>query len=292
MPTGAAPPVQGAQPASLVPPGGGPLPAWPGGGSWPGGSSWPGACAHQPAQPAPAGFDPEMMGHFMQMMMDQMTGQLQLGPTSKPRGAGGKPDSATAKGRASAAAQESSCSPIPHRRRLRPHASDGSAGGGDGGRRREPDDDKKLSNKYKLLGMLWKHGEAAITPKPFRVSLCIACDSKKYQKVPLMLLQDEQVDLLCYNIGGIPPRYEGVGLWDDTERRDQIPFQADAQGFAPAVAGAARRHECLLRQSRHYRFEGRSGLGEVVTELAQCLHSYASRHSSRRGSTAAGQWRR
>ena len=224
MPTGAAPPVLGAQPASLVPPGGGPLPAWSGGGSWPGGSSWPGTSSHQPAQAAPAGFDPEMMGQFMQMMMGQMAGQQQQAPTSKPRGGGGKADSATSRGRASAAGQESSRSPSPHRRRLRTHASDGSANGGDGGRRREADDEKKLSNKYKFLGMLWKHGEMAITPKPFRVSLCMACDSEKFQKVPLMLLQDEQVDLLCYNIGGIPPDMKVSDF--GTTRREKSGTQA------------------------------------------------------------------
>ena len=63
------------------------------------------------------------------------------------------------------------------RRRLRAHKSDQSAG--DGGRKKEKDDAKRLSNKYKYLGKRWLHGDGVITPKDFRVSMIVGCDSDR-----------------------------------------------------------------------------------------------------------------
>ena len=88
------------------------------------------------------------------------------------------------------------------RRRLRAHKSDQS--NGDGGRRREKDDAKRLSNKYKFLGKEWAHGRDCITPKEFRVSMIVGCDSDRYEQLTLMLLSEEQVDLLIFCLGGIP----------------------------------------------------------------------------------------
>ena len=215
-------------------------------------TSWPGVAAPQPVAPATMpSFDPETMGQFMQLMQ-RMSGQPS-GQASDPRAAPqGRVETNPPRGRASPRHRETSRSPSPQRRRLNRNPSNGSAGG-DGGRRREPDDGKKLSNKYKFLGMLWRHGEDKITPKSFRVSLIIACDDERFQKVPLMLLQDEQVDLLIFVLGGIPPDMKVIDFGTSVRGEIRSLFR--------------RTHKALLRQTPS-RLDGMSASYDNLATVA------------------------
>ena len=74
----------------------------------------------------------------------------------------------------------------------------------DAGRMREPDDHKKISNKIKQLGQAWKPGVIS-TPFLFRVSLCVACDDQRFEGLRLSMLSEEQIDLLVFVLGQLPP---------------------------------------------------------------------------------------
>ena len=80
---------------------------------------------------------------------------------------------------------------------------------GDGGRLLYVDDGKKLSNKYKQLGAAWitdpEMKPIECTPIAFRRSLVVSCDSERFDKLRIALLEEEAVDLLLYCITHIPP---------------------------------------------------------------------------------------
>ena len=133
---------------------------------------------------------------------------MQVVPAPAAKAAAGRGSPSKGQHRAADKAERNSRSRSRSRstRRLVRHSS---SERGDGGRLLYVDDGKKLSNKYKQLGAAWmtdpEMKPIECTPIAFRRSLVVSCDSERFDKLRIALLEEEAVDLLLYCITHIPP---------------------------------------------------------------------------------------
>ena len=172
------------------------------GGMMPVGGMAPPALQNQnPNQNQPVMDQMATMMQHMQAMQAQIQQQQQQQPP--PTGT-----SAPARGGAAAAGAKA---PSRSRSRdqlktLRGHTSEE----GDGGRLHAPDDNKRLSSKHKQLGLHWQVGQPTACTTKFRISLCTACSSEGFDFLTLAQMEDEKVDLLCFNLTNLSPDFPVV----------------------------------------------------------------------------------
>ena len=124
---------------------------------------------------------------------------------------------------------------------------------GDGGRLREDDDEKKLGNKIKQLGCGWQVEAGSFCPRAFRISLCTACHSEKYDRLRFCSVEDETVDLLIFCLTALPPDMK------------MIEFGTMVKG---SIRAAVRRTHRNLMRNQPNRLQGLSGEFENVAMIA------------------------
>ena len=111
---------------------------------------------------------------------------------------------------------------------------------------REDDDKKKLSNKYRQLGMDWaiEGTDICCSPKAFRVSLAVSCDSERFEKLRLMLLTPEHLDLLNFCLGHVPPDFRCCDFGSLVKGSIRKAFRRSHKKSHAAIAAEVVGDEC------------------------------------------------